>query len=147
MRTVIENFSGAHANTTTVDEFLLRMIPFHFLRLEVDGDEGTPEAKAFLWVLVVVPLPHAPRPVAEPTTARSYCVDLSLNRPDECIEHAVLHRHPFPDGTVPLALRHYDLVAGFPRSGVDDLAGLVVGHVQGVGCGDHSVSMNHVALP
>jgi hypothetical protein len=97
---VVEKLSVTHADPATVHEFLLRMISFHLLCLEVDDDEGTAAVKAFLQVLVVVTLTHnhghCPRPVRFDLTG----LDLGLGAPDEIIEHAVLPLHPLPAWTI-----------------------------------------------
>jgi hypothetical protein len=53
--------------------------------------------------------------------------------------------HPFPHLAVADARGNDDLVLDSPRTRVDQLAGLVVGQVEGIGGGDHRIAVEHEA--
>ena len=94
-------------------------------------------------VLVVVPLPHAPRPVSEPSSTGPHCFDFDFQITDQGKQDVVLHPHPFPCRAVADVFFDFDLADCFSGACVDDLARLMIAEIKGIVGRNHCVSMNH----
>ena len=87
--------------------------PEDLLGRRIDGHERAAEAEVGLRVLVVVALPHAPRPMSQARSVASVACPGGLPRPRPGRRDAVLQRHPLPHRAVGHAGGNHDLVLIF----------------------------------